>query len=39
VLASDGSAASMRGDMVSFKEREAIVDTAAYLDRDKLYTA
>jgi 2-methylisocitrate lyase-like PEP mutase family enzyme len=35
----DGSAASMRGDMVSFKEREAIVDTAAYLDRDKLYAS
>jgi 2-methylisocitrate lyase-like PEP mutase family enzyme len=35
----DGSAASMRSDMVSFKEREAIVDTAAYLDRDKLYAS
>ena len=31
-IARDGSAASMRGDMVSFKEREALVDTAAYLD-------
>jgi hypothetical protein len=29
----------MRYDMVSFKEREAIIDTASYLDRDKLYTS
>jgi 2-methylisocitrate lyase-like PEP mutase family enzyme len=36
-IARDGSAASMRGDMVSFKEREALVDTAAYLDRGRLY--
>ena len=34
-IARDGSAASMRGDMASFKEREALVDTAAYLDRGK----
>ena len=27
----------MRGDMVSFKEREVLVDTAAYLDRGKRY--
>jgi hypothetical protein len=39
VIARDGSAASMRGDMVSFKEREAVIDTAAYLDRDKLYAS
>jgi 2-methylisocitrate lyase-like PEP mutase family enzyme len=36
-IARDGSSASMRNDMVSFKEREAIIDTASYLDRDKLY--
>jgi 2-methylisocitrate lyase-like PEP mutase family enzyme len=39
VIARDGSTASMRGDMVSFKEREAVIDTAAYLDRDKLYAS
>jgi 2-methylisocitrate lyase-like PEP mutase family enzyme len=38
-LARDGSSASMRNDMVSFREREAVVDTAAYLDRDKLYAS
>jgi 2-methylisocitrate lyase-like PEP mutase family enzyme len=38
-IADDGSSASMRLDMVSFKEREAVVDTAAYLDRDKLYAS
>ena len=37
-IARDGSAASMRGDMASFKEREALVDTAGYLDRGKLYS-
>jgi 2-methylisocitrate lyase-like PEP mutase family enzyme len=36
-IARDGSAAAMRGDMVSFKEREALVDTAAYLGRGRLY--
>ncbi len=36
-LARDGSTAAMRGDMVSFKEREAVIGTAAYLDRDKRY--
>ena len=36
-IALDGSAASMAADMVSFKEREALVDTAAYLDRGRLY--
>ena len=35
----DGSAASMLGDMVSFKEREALIDTAAYLDRDRRYAS
>ncbi|MGA7959268.1 MAG: isocitrate lyase/phosphoenolpyruvate mutase family protein, partial [Xanthobacteraceae bacterium] len=32
-IAQDGSSASMRGDMVSFKEREALIGTAAYLER------
>jgi len=36
-IARDGSAASTASDMVSFKEREALVDTAAYLDRGKRY--
>src|SRR5580704_12653400 len=35
----DGSAASMRGDMVSFKEREALVDTAGYLERSNRYAS
>ena len=35
----DGSAAAMRSDMVSFAEREAIVDTAAYLARGKEYAS
>jgi 2-methylisocitrate lyase-like PEP mutase family enzyme len=33
----DGSAAAMRGDMVSFKDREVLVDTAGYLDRSNCY--
>ena len=37
-IARDGSAASMAADMVSFKEREALVDTAAYLDREQAAT-
>jgi len=36
-LARDGSAAAMRGDMVSFAEREAVIDTAAYLARGEEY--
>jgi 2-methylisocitrate lyase-like PEP mutase family enzyme len=36
-IACDGSAAAMRSDMVSFPEREAIVDTAAYVARGKEY--
>jgi 2-methylisocitrate lyase-like PEP mutase family enzyme len=36
-IAHDGSAASMRGDMASFTEREAIVGTTAYLARGKEY--
>jgi len=39
VIARDGSSAAMREDMVSFKEREAIIGTAAYLDRDKRYAS
>jgi 2-methylisocitrate lyase-like PEP mutase family enzyme len=35
----DGSAASMSGDMVSFKEREALVDTMGYLDRGRRYAS
>jgi 2-methylisocitrate lyase-like PEP mutase family enzyme len=38
-IARDGSATSMRGDMVSFKEREMLIDTAGYLDRDKRYAS
>ena len=36
-ISRDGSAAAMRDDMVSFKDREALVDTAAYLERGKRY--
>jgi 2-methylisocitrate lyase-like PEP mutase family enzyme len=36
-IARDGSSAALRGDMVSFKEREAIIGTADYLDRSKRY--
>ena len=35
----DGSSAALRGDMVSFKEREALVDTAGYLDRGNRYAS
>ncbi len=35
----DGSSASMQSDMVSFKEREALVDTAGYLERGRRYTS
>jgi len=38
-IAHDGSSAAMASDMVSFKEREALVDTAAYLDRGKRYAS
>ena len=38
-ISRDGSSASMRGDMVSFKDRETVVDTASYLDRDRLYSS
>jgi len=36
-IALEGSTAAMADDMVSFKEREALVDTAAYLERGKRY--
>jgi 2-methylisocitrate lyase-like PEP mutase family enzyme len=38
-IARDGSAGAMIGDMASFKEREAVVDTAGYLARDRHYGA
>ncbi len=38
-IARDGSAAAMRGDMASFAEREAVVDTAAHLARGKEYVS
>jgi 2-methylisocitrate lyase-like PEP mutase family enzyme len=38
-IARDGSAASMRGEMASFAEREVIVDTAGYLARGKTYAS
>ncbi len=36
-IARDGSSAALHADMVSFKEREAIIGTADYLDRSKRY--
>jgi 2-methylisocitrate lyase-like PEP mutase family enzyme len=36
-IVADGSAAAMSGDMVTFREREAVVDTAGFLDRGKRY--
>jgi 2-methylisocitrate lyase-like PEP mutase family enzyme len=36
-IARDGSSAAVRGDMVSFKEREGIIGTADYLERGKRY--
>jgi 2-methylisocitrate lyase-like PEP mutase family enzyme len=38
-IAHDGSAAAMAPDMVSFKERESIVDTQAFIERDKRYAS
>ena len=38
-IARDGSAGAMIDDMASFAEREAVVDTAGYLERDKRYGA
>ena len=39
VIARDGSAAAVIEDLASFAEREAVVDTAGYLARDKRYGA
>jgi 2-methylisocitrate lyase-like PEP mutase family enzyme len=38
-IARDGSSAAMSADMASFKEREAVVDTAGFLARDKHYAS
>jgi len=38
-IARDGSAAAMIDDMASFKEREAVIDTAGFLARDRSYSA
>jgi len=38
-IARDGSSAACSGDMASFKEREAIIDTAGFLARDKRYAS
>jgi len=38
-IARDGSAGAMVGDMASFKEREEVVGTPAYLARDRQYGA
>jgi 2-methylisocitrate lyase-like PEP mutase family enzyme len=38
-IAREGSAASMEADMVSFAEREALIDTAAYLERSRHYAS
>jgi 2-methylisocitrate lyase-like PEP mutase family enzyme len=38
-IARNGSAAAMIGDMASFKEREAVVDTASFLALDRKYSS
>ncbi|MGB7037495.1 MAG: oxaloacetate decarboxylase [Xanthobacteraceae bacterium] len=38
-IARDGSSASMRGDMVSFAEREDLIGTANYLERSHHYAS
>ena len=38
-ISRDGSAGAMIDDMASFAERESVVDTAGFLDRDKRYGA
>lgn len=38
-IAHDGSAAAMANDMVSFKDRELIIGTPAYIERDKRYAS
>jgi 2-methylisocitrate lyase-like PEP mutase family enzyme len=35
----DGSTAAMTADMTSFKEREAVIDTAGYIARDQRYAS
>ena len=35
----DGSAAAMTADMATFKEREAVIGTADFIDRDKRYAS
>jgi 2-methylisocitrate lyase-like PEP mutase family enzyme len=39
VIARDGSAAAMAEDMASFQEREAVIGTAGFLERDKRYAS
>jgi 2-methylisocitrate lyase-like PEP mutase family enzyme len=36
-IAEDGSSEAMASELASFREREAIVDTAGYLERDRRY--
>jgi 2-methylisocitrate lyase-like PEP mutase family enzyme len=36
-IARNGSSAAVSAEMATFKEREAVVDTAGFLDRDKRY--
>jgi len=38
-IARDGSSAAMRGDMVSFAEREVLIGTAGYLERGHGYAS
>jgi 2-methylisocitrate lyase-like PEP mutase family enzyme len=38
-IARDGSSAAMRGDMVSFAEREVLIGTAGYLERSRHYAS
>jgi 2-methylisocitrate lyase-like PEP mutase family enzyme len=38
-IARDGSAAAMTADMATFKEREAVIGTADFIDRDKRYAS
>jgi hypothetical protein len=38
-IARDGSTAAMTADMTSFKEREAVIDTAGYIVRDQRYAS
>jgi len=38
-IARDGSTAAMQADMVSFKDREAVIGTSSYIERDKRYAS